>query len=132
MSPQWILDGATWYLYRCDPYLSRADKIIFQSVRWSESAGQFVDIHGATLGTDLDEAKTTIEKWQWNGTSVKIPPQYDWAIQSIVDGKETDRIIECKTEAEARDWVKRFPQSYLLLSRESAGAWSKASNKRLI
>lgn len=53
----------------------------------------------------------------------------DWAIQSIVDGKETDRIVECKTEAEARDWAERFPQSYQILSRESAGAWRKESAK---
>ncbi len=48
----------------------------------------------------------------------------DWAIRSIVDGKESDRIIECKTQAEARDWVTRFPLSYRLLSRFSAGEWT--------
>lgn len=119
MSPQWVLDGSTWYLYRLDPYLSRATREIFQWVRWSESAKEYVDMHGVSLGTDLDEAKTKIEKQQWS--------KRDWAIQSLVDGKESDRIIECKTESEARDWVERFPQSYQLLSRQSAGGWSKTS-----
>lgn len=76
-------------------------------------------MHGVSLGTDLEEAKTKIEKQQFYIR--------DWAIQSIVDGKETARIIECSGEVEARDWVKRFPQSYQLLSRFSVGAWSKTS-----
>jgi hypothetical protein len=51
----------------------------------------------------------------------------DWAIRSIVEGKETERIIQCPTEAEARDWVEHFPKSYRLLSRASAGPWEEAS-----
>lgn len=41
----------------------------------------------------------------------------EWGIQSIVEGVPTDRIKACTTEAEARDWVMRFPQSYRLVSR---------------
>lgn len=119
MSPQWVLSGSTWYLYRVDPYLSKSSKEIFQYVRWSESGEEYVDMHGTSLGKDLNEAKTKIEKQQFS--------RRDWAIRSVVDGKETDRIIECGTESEARDWVERFPQSYQLLSRESAGEWNKVS-----
>ena len=49
----------------------------------------------------------------------------DWALLSVVDGKETERIVPCSTEIEARDWVARFPDSYRLLFRESAGEWKK-------
>ena len=54
------------------------------------------------------------------------PIRYDWAIRSIVKGADTTRIIECKHEEEARDWCTRFPQSYALLKRRSAGHWMAA------
>jgi len=49
----------------------------------------------------------------------------EWAIRSIVGGEETHRVIECETEAIARDWVERFPKAYQLLCRESPGEWVK-------
>ncbi len=53
----------------------------------------------------------------------------DWALQSVVDGKDTDRIISIETEREARDWVARFPSKYRLLSRASAGAWQSVCDE---
>jgi hypothetical protein len=49
----------------------------------------------------------------------------DWALLSVVDGKDTDRVIRIETETEARNWVERFPRSYRLLSRASAGEWER-------
>jgi hypothetical protein len=45
----------------------------------------------------------------------------DWAIRDLITGQ----FIPAKSEEEARDWAKRFPQSYKLVSRISAGEWEE-------
>ncbi len=53
----------------------------------------------------------------------------DWGIRIIVDGVVSERIIDCYSEFEARDWSTRFPQSYALVNRRSAGEWLDAARK---
>jgi hypothetical protein len=53
--------------------------------------------------------------------------QYDWGIQSVVDGKPIERIIE-KSQVEARDWARRFPKCYKVVRRVSAGPWMEVGD----
>jgi hypothetical protein len=47
-------------------------------------------------------------------------PPADWAIEDKDGG-----FRECSSEAEARGWIKAFPELYGLVTRRSAGGWTK-------
>lgn len=53
---QWKLSGATWAL-TC-PDLAK----IFDLVRWSDIADQYLDLRGHDLGTDLEKAQRKVEE----------------------------------------------------------------------
>lgn len=55
-----------------------------------------------------------------------VEPKREYAIQGVVGDRLLDSIA-IKPEAEARDWVSRFPHAYRLLSRISAGEWEPLS-----
>lgn len=109
-------------------YFAMRDKI--NVLRRAMAPHKFIaDACPRTWAAHVDARDARVKEQQNNEPAMRDAPtttqQYDRGI-IIVNGKVTNRIIPQPDEISARGWVTKFPQSYRLIYRESAGAWKRA------